>query len=77
MIETLVFVVVKSSVSEPDCFYTDPDHAFHFDMDPDQTFSFDTDRLFDTDSGPDTYCFKEVMYVKVMYGTWYIVFILI
>jgi hypothetical protein len=33
----------QSSAADPDLFYTDPDHAFHFDTDPDLQF----------DAGPD------------------------
>jgi hypothetical protein len=33
----------KTSVADPDPFYTDPDNAFHFDPDPDPAFHFDTD----------------------------------
>jgi hypothetical protein len=55
--------LVMNSVADPDPFYTDPAPAFHFDTETDPTFQFDTDPD-PTDAEPDSYCFKEVMYIK-------------
>ncbi len=54
------------SVADPDPFDTDPDPAFHFDTDPDPILLSNLIRirirLFDT--VPDSYLFKEVIYLK-------------
>ncbi len=60
-------VLVHSSVTDGDMctkytvmnahyFYEDPDPAFQFDVELDSAIHFDTD--------PDSFCFKEAMYLK-------------